>query len=122
MVDKISLLHVYRTANPLFSVFFFFFVPEKVSHSQPVNNATRPSGWSATAEGSDGLARWSTRGTPQRNQTVVSVSVPHGAPIRDAIRSGSTASGTTERVYPKNFGGIYAVWTVSVASLLISKN
>ena len=110
-----------------FQFFSFFFVPcsrESVAQStcQYLGNATRPSGWSATAEGSDGLARWSTRGTPQRNQTVVSVSVPHGAPIRDAIRSGSTASGTTERVYPKNFGGIYAVWTVSVASLLISKS
>ena len=79
-------LHVYRKSI-IFSFFSFFFRPPvPVLHSQPVN-ATRPSGWSATAEGSHAWARSvEYAGHTERNNTVISVSVPMG-PIRDAIRS-----------------------------------
>ena len=107
------------TANPLFSVFFlFFFVPR--SPCCTVNLSTqngRRAGleWSATAEGSHAWAC----SVEYRYQYPWA---PYGTAGCNSIGFASGTVQSKECIRKFSINRIYDVWTVSVASLLISKN
>ena len=122
---KINKMQLMCTANPLFLVFFsFFFLPPSPRKCRTINllsTQRRPSGWSATAEGSLACCPRGVRGgTPQRNKTIVSVSlvsVPMRPHIRDAIRSIQLPVRYNRKSVSENFRSVKS--TVSGRCLLL---